>query len=179
MIPIGVFTLGNSTDAFLILRAHQLGVSVALIPLLWVVLHVVKGVSSTPGGALSDRVGRKPLIVSGWLLYAIVYAGFALASTTWHAWALFAVYGVVFGLSEGTEKALVADLVPAAVRGRAFGWYAATIGVAALPASVIFGAVWDRYGASTAFAMGAALGVVAALLLLLLVPAQLETQRAA
>ena len=179
MIPIGVFTLGNSTDAFLILRAHQLGVSVALIPLLWVVLHVVKGVSSTPGGALSDRVGRKPLIVSGWLLYAIVYAGFALASTTWHAWALFAVYGVVFGLSEGTEKALVADLVPAAVRGRAFGWYAATIGVAALPASVIFGAVWDRFGAPTSFAMGAVLGVAAALLLLLLVPAQLETQRAA
>lgn len=171
MIPICLFTLGNSTDAFLILRAHQLGVSVALIPLLWVVLHIVKGLSSTPGGALSDRVGRKPLIVSGWLLFALVYAGFALARTTWHAWALFAVYGVVFGLSEGTEKALVADLVPAAVRGRAFGWYAATIGVAALPASVIFGAVWDRFGAATSFAIGAALGAAAALLLLLLVPA--------
>ncbi len=165
MLPIAIFTLGNSTDAFLILRANQLGVSVTLIPLLWVVLHVVKSAASTPGGALSDRVGRKPLIIGGWLLYAMVYAGFAFANAPWHAWALFAVYGVVFGLSEGTEKALIADLVPAAVRGRAFGWYHATIGLAALPASVVFGAIWDRYGASTAFTMGAGLAVLASLAL--------------
>jgi len=142
-----------------------LGVSVTLIPLLWVVLHVVKSAASTPGGALSDRVGRKPLIIGGWLLYAMVYAGFAFANAPWHAWALFAVYGVVFGLSEGTEKALIADLVPASVRGRAFGWYHATIGLAALPASVVFGAIWDRYGASTAFTMGAGLAVLASLAL--------------
>ncbi|MEQ1690005.1 MAG: MFS transporter [Gemmatimonas sp.] len=166
MIPIALFTLGNSTDAFLILRANQLGVSLALIPLLWVLLHIVKSLSSTPGGALSDRVGRTPLIVGGWIVYALVYAGFAGATTTWHIWALFALYGIVFGLSEGTEKALIADLVPSAIRGRAFGWYHAVIGVAALPASVVFGAVWDRYGASTAFLMGAALALTAALLLL-------------
>jgi MFS family permease len=168
MMAIAIFTLGNSTDAFLILRANQLGVPIALIPLLWVALHVVKSASSTPGGALSDRVGRAPLIIGGWLLYALVYAGFAMANAPWHAWALFATYGVVFGLSEGTEKALVADLVPAVARGRAFGWYQATVGLTALPASVMFGIVWDRYGASAAFSMGAALALLASLLLALL-----------
>lgn len=165
MLPIAIFTLGNSTDAFLILRANQLGVSVTLIPLLWVVLHLVKSAASTPGGALSDRFGRKPLIIGGWLLYAVVYAGFAYAHAPWHAWALFAIYGVVFGLSEGTEKALIADLVPASVRGRAFGWYHATVGLAALPASVVFGALWDRYGASIAFATGAGLAMLASVAL--------------
>jgi len=168
MIPIALFTLGNSTDAFLILRANQLGVSMALIPLLWVALHLVKSASSTPGGTLSDRIGRTPLMLGGWVLYALVYAGFAFASATWHAWALFAVYGIVFGLTEGTEKALVADLVPAAIRGRAFGWYHATIGVAALPASLAFGIVWDRWGAPSAFLMGAGLAVVASALLVLM-----------
>ena len=172
MIPIAIFTLGNSTDAFLILRANQLGVSLALIPLIWVVLHVVKSASSTPGGALSDRIGRKPLIIAGWLLYSLVYAGFGLATAPWHAWVLFAVYGLVFGLSEGTEKALIADLVPAPVRGRAFGWYHATIGVAALPASMVFGALWDRAGASTAFAMGTILAVVASILMVFAIPSK-------
>ena len=169
MVPILVFTLGNSTDAFLLLRASQLGVPTALIPLLWVLLHLVKSASSTPAGALSDRVGRRPLIVAGWLLYAAVYGGFSLATDPWHAWALFGVYGVVFGLSEGTEKALVADLVPARRRGTAFGWYQATVGVAALPASIVFGAVWDRHGSPAAFAMGAALAVAAALIMSLVV----------
>ncbi|MCZ8203241.1 MAG: MFS transporter [Gemmatimonas sp.] len=160
--PIVLFTLGNSTDAFLLLRASQLGVSTALIPLLWVVLHLVKSAASTPGGALSDRIGRRPLLVAGWMLYAAVYAGFALATAEWHAWALFATYGVVFGLTEGTEKALVADLVPAAQRGTAFGWYHGVVGVAALPASVLFGAVWDGWSASTAFGMGATVALAAA-----------------
>lgn len=160
--PMVLFTLGNSTDAFLLLRASQLGVATSLIPLLWVAMHLVKSASSTPGGALSDRIGRRPLIVAGWALYAAVYAGFALAEAPWHAWALFAVYGAVFGLSEGAEKALVADLVQPAQRGTAFGWYHGVLGLAALPASVVFGAVWDAYGSATAFGMGAALALVAA-----------------
>ena len=162
-----LFTLGNSTDALLILRANELGVSVALIPVLWAVLHVVKAASSTPGGILSDRLGRRPLIISGWLVYAAVYLGFAYASATWHAWGLFIVYGLYFGLTEGVEKALVADLVPAAVRGAAFGWYNLTIGLAAFPASLIFGGLWQTYGATTAFLVGASLAVVAALGLVL------------
>jgi MFS family permease len=161
LAPMVLFTLGNSTDAFLLLRASQLGVPTALIPLLWVVLHLVKSASSTPGGALSDRLGRRPLIVTGWALYAAVYAGFALAETQWQAWVLFAVYGAVFGLTEGSEKALVADLVPATQRGTAFGWYHALLGVAALPASIVFGAVWDRWSSGTAFLMGATLALMA------------------
>ena len=157
-----LFTLGNSTDAFLILRATQLGVPVVLIPILWAMLHVVKSASSAPGGALSDRLGRKPLIVTGWLLYAAVYFAFGAATAPWHAWALFALYGVFFGLTEGTEKALVSDLVPAARRGAAFGWYNLAIGLGALPASLLFGAVWDRAGAPTAFGMGAGFALLAA-----------------
>ena len=157
-----LFTLGNSTDAFLLLRAAQLGVPVALAPILWAALHVVKSASGTPGGALSDRVGRRPMLVAGWLLYAAVYVGFARASTPWHAWALFLVYGIYFGLTEGTERALVADLVPAARRGTAFGWYNLAIAVGAFPASVIFGAIWDRRGAPAAFSFGAAMATLAA-----------------
>ena len=157
-----LFTLGNSTDALLILRATDLGVSVALIPVLWAVLHVVKALSSTPGGVLSDRLGRRPLIIGGWMVYAAVYLGFAFASATWHAWALFIVYGLYFGMTEGVEKALVADLVSSNVRGAAFGWYNLTIGLAALPASLIFGGLWQAYGAATAFVVGASLALVAA-----------------
>jgi MFS family permease len=157
-----VFTLGNSTDAFLLLRANELGVPVALAPILWATLHVVKSATSTPGGALSDRIGRRPTLVMGWLLYAAVYLGFALADSAWHAWALFGVYGVFFGLTEGSERALVADLVALERRGTAFGWYNLAIGLGALPASLLFGLVWDRAGSGAAFTMGAALALVAA-----------------
>jgi MFS family permease len=157
-----LFTLGNSTDALLILRANELGVSAAIVPILWAVLHVVKSTSSTPGGILSDRIGRRPLIIGGWLIYAAVYLGFANASEAWHAWALFIVYGLYFGMTEGVEKALVADMVPARVRGAAFGWYNLTIGLAALPASLIFGGLWQAYGAPVAFLTGAGLALAAA-----------------
>lgn len=167
-----VFTLGNSTDAFLLLRARDLGIDAALIPILWAVLHVVKALSSTPAGALSDRIGRKPLLVAGWLLYAGVYLALAFAETAWHAWALFAVYGVYFGLTEGVEKALVADLVPADVRGTAFGWYNLAIGVGALPASLIFGLIWDGAGAPVAFGFGAAMALVAAIGISFVAPAR-------
>lgn len=159
-----VFTLGNSTDAFLLLRAAHLGVAPSLIPVLWAVLHVVKSAASTPGGALSDRVGRKPLIVGGWLLYALVYVGFAVATRAWHAWALFAVYGVFFGMTEGAEKALVSDIVGVGARGRAFGWYNLAVGIGAFPASLLFGLLWDRGGPEAAFMAGAALALVASVL---------------
>jgi MFS family permease len=160
---IFVFTLGNSTDAFLLLRASQLGVPVALAPILWAALHVVKSASSTPGGALSDRIGRRPTLIMGWVLYAAVYLGFARASVAWQAWALFAVYGVFFGLTEGSERALIADLVALERRGTAFGWYNLAIGLGALPASLLFGYVWDHAGPGTAFTMGASLALAAAI----------------
>jgi MFS family permease len=158
-----IFTLGNSTDAFLLLRAADLGVDAALIPILWAMLHVVKSLSSTPGGALSDRLGRKPLLIAGWLVYAAVYFLLGRAGAEWQAWALFAVYGIYFGLTEGVEKALVADLVPADRRGAAFGWYNLALGLGALPASLIFGAIWDRWGAAAAFTFGAGMALVAAI----------------
>lgn len=164
---IMLFTLGNSTDAFLLLRAAQLGVPVALAPILWAMLHVVKSTTSTPGGALSDRVGRKPAVIAGWAIYAAVYLLFGRATQAWQAWALFAVYGLYFGLTEGTEKAMVADIVPAGRRGVAFGWYNLAIGIGALPASVVFGVLWDRYGSATAFTFGAVVAGLAAIGLLL------------
>jgi MFS family permease len=166
-----LFTLGNSTDAFLILRANQLGVSVALVPILWAALHLVKSAASIPGGALSDRFGRKPLILAGWAVYAAVYFAFGRATETWHAWALFLAYGTFFGLTEGTERAMVADLVGQRRRGTAFGWYNLAIGIGALPASLVFGFVWDRRGPSAAFDLGAALAVAAAVVLLAVRPA--------
>ena len=160
-----LFTLGNSTDAFLLLRAQALGVPVALLPVIWVALHLVKMAFSLPGGMLSDRLGRKKIIVAGWAVYALVYGGFAAADKNWHAWALFATYGVYFGLTEGVEKALVADLAPARLRGSAFGLYHLAVGFGALPASLLFGLVWERFGAAYAFTMGAGLALLSSLLL--------------
>jgi MFS family permease len=160
-----LFTLGNASDAFLLLRAHDVGVPTAAIPLLWGALHVSKSAFSVWGGRWSDRVGARTAIVAGWLVYAAVYAGFAFVDAAWQVWALFLVYGLFFGLTEGPEKALVARLAPAGLRGSAFGAYHAAIGLAALPASLLFGIVWQAFGAEWAFAMGAALALAAALLL--------------
>jgi MFS family permease len=162
LIVLLIFSLGNSTDAFLLLRAQLLGVRVALLPILWMVLHVVKSATSVPCGSLSDRLGRRRVILLGWFVYAAVYLGFAAASGTLQAWLLFAAYGLFFGLTEGTEKALIADLIPADERGMAFGFYHLTVGVAALPASLLFGVVWDWRGPAAAFTMGAALAALAA-----------------
>jgi MFS family permease len=166
-----LFTLGNASDAFLLLRASELGVAAALVPLLWGVLHVSKVVWSVVGGRLSDRVGPRLTIAAGWLVYAAVYAAFALAGAEWHAWALFGVYGLFFGLTEAPEKALVAALAPAGARGSAFGAYHFAIGLAALPASILFGALWQWVSPEAAFLTGAGLALAAAALLPLAVPA--------
>ncbi len=170
LVVVLLFTLGNSTDAFLLLRASQLGVPVALAPILWALLNFVKSATGTYGGQLSDTIGRKPLIVGGWLLYAAVYFAFAWADTPWQAWALFAVYGIFYGMTEGTEKALVADIVPRIRRGAAFGWYNLAIGLGALPASLIFGWIWDRSGSPSAFVFGATLALAAAILMVFVAP---------
>ena len=161
-----VFTLGNATDAFLLLRAAELGVAQSVIPLLWAALHVSKAIFSIAGGKLSDRFGARRSIVAGWLIYALVYAGFAVASSPWHVWGLFVVYGLFYGLTEAPEKALVAILAPAESRGAAFGAYHFVIGVAALPASIIFGVLWQHFGSVTALMTGAGIAVAATLLLL-------------
>ena len=169
LILVAIFTLSNSSDAFLLLRAQSAGVSIAAIPLLWAGLHVSKVVSSLFGGDLSDRLGRRRLIVSGWTLYAAVYAGFAFVSKPVSVWILFLIYGIYFGLAEGAEKALVADLVRPAQRGTAYGLYNLAFGITVLPASLLMGTLWYWRGPQTAFLISAILGATAAVLLLLLV----------
>jgi len=163
-----VFSLGNSADAFLLLRLSDTLGSVTFIPVLWAGLHVVKASLSTWGGTLSDRLGRKRVIVIGWAIYAVVYLGFATArdASTLIAW--FLVYGVYFALTEGAEKALVADLTPADRHGAAFGFYNAALGVGALGASVAFGVLYERFDAATAFGTGSVLAAAAALMLMLI-----------
>lgn len=166
LIVVALFTLSNSTDAFLLLRAEQAGIQPAVLPLLWMALHLSKVFSSLIFGDLSDRVGRKTLIFAGWILYALVYAGFAFVGSAWQAWALFVIYGVYFGLTEGAEKALVADLVPKTKRGTAYGFYNLAFSITVLPASVIFGALYNYFGAGAAFLTSAAISICAAVLLL-------------
>ncbi len=171
---LALFTLGNSTDFFLLLRAQDAGISAASAPLLWALLAAVKSLLSTPLSGMSDRLGRKKVIFAGWAVYAASYFGFAAASAPWHIWALLCAYGIYYGLVEGTEKALVADLAPVSLRGRAFGIYNFTVGVVVLPASLLFGLVWDNLGHSTAFLAGASLAGAAAAALAF-VPTRTET----
>ena len=164
-----LFTLGNSADAFLLLRLTDIGVGAAAIPLLWAMLHVVKALMSVWGGIRSDVVGRRAVIGAGWIVYALVYAGFATSTAPRTLIAWFLSYGLYFGLTEGAEKALIADLAPPGLRGSAFGLYNAALGVGALLASVGFGLVWKFAGAAAAFGMGAALSLLATLLLFALI----------
>ena len=164
MLALVLFTLGNSSDMFLLVRSQQLGVPVEMLPLLWCAFHVVKSAVNLIAGRVTDAIGPRPLIFVGWLLYGLVYLAFALATAAWHAWALFLAYGVVYALTEPAEKTLVAGLVGAERKGLAFGWFNFAIGVAALPSSVIFGYLYDVFGPLAAFGWGAALAVVAALL---------------
>ena len=169
LVVLALFTLSNSSDSFLILRATESGVSVVMVPLLWAAHHGSKVFSSLLGGDLSDRLGRKRLIVSGWILYAAVYAGFAFATQTISIWILFLIYGIYFGLSEGAEKALVADLVQPEQRGTAYGLYNLAFGVTVFPASLLMGMIWDWKGPAVAFLVSAVMGATAAVLLLVLV----------
>jgi MFS family permease len=166
LLVIAVFTLSNSTDAFLLLRAEKSGIAPPLLPLLWMVLHISKVLFSLIGGDLSDRIGRKTMILSGWLVYALVYAGFAFVDSAWQAWVLFIIYGVYFGLTEGVEKALVADLVSPEKRGTAYGFYNLAFSITVLPASILFGLFWSYFGATPAFLISAAISLCAAVLLL-------------
>jgi MFS family permease len=160
-----LFSLGNSTDAFLLLRLSEIGLGAAWIPIAWAALHVVKATVSPIGGHLSDRLSRRGIIATGWLMYAAVYGGFAMASSKSALVMLFLVYGVYYGLTEGVEKAVVADFAPVEARGTAFGAYHAVIGIGALAASLLFGLIWKLAGAPAAFAVGAALALVSAALL--------------
>jgi len=167
LLIVTLFTLGNSSDAFLLLRAQEVGVAVTHLPLLWMFFHLVKAATGMPGGILSDLRGRRGTIISGWLVYALAYLGFGAAIHPWQIWALFAFYGLYFGLTEGVERALIADLVPAERRASAFGLYHFCIGIAALPSSLLMGYLYQHFGAGLAFTVGAILAALSALLLLI------------
>jgi MFS family permease len=158
-----LFSLGNSSDAFLLLRARDLGVPIASLPLLWTVFHVTKLVSSYGGGTWSDRIARPKLIVFGWTIYAATYLAFGVASQPWHVWALFIVYGTYYGLTEPAEKALVKDLAPTDLRGRAYGFYNFIVGIAAVPAGLLTGWLWQAWSPRVAFGAGAAIAAVSSL----------------
>lgn len=165
LVAVVLFTLGNSSDAFLLLRAHDAGLPLGAAPLLWAMHHVVKSAASAPGGVLADRFGRRRALGLAWLGYAAIYAGFAATASALGIVVLFIVYGLHFALAGGAQKALVAELAPPSARGRAFGLYHAAVGIGALPASALFGLVYQRLGAPSAFLMGALLALAAALVL--------------
>ncbi|MCB9418831.1 MAG: MFS transporter [Ardenticatenaceae bacterium] len=171
LFVVALFTLGNSADAFLVLRAQERGLSVLSVMALLVAFNVIYAVISGPASALSDKIGRRRLLVSGWMLYALLYAGFALAQTGWQIGLLFAAYGVYYGLTEGSAKAFVADLVQPEQRGTAYGFYNAAVGVMALPASLLAGLLWQGtgrwtgFGPSAPFVFGAVLALAAVSLL--------------
>ncbi|MBE3089790.1 MAG: MFS transporter [Actinobacteria bacterium] len=163
-----IFALGNSTDAFLLLRASDLGIKTAAIPLLWAVHHISKAIFSTLGGHISDKLGRKTMIICGWVVYFLTYFGFAFANVPYMIWVLFVFYGLFFGFTEGVEKAFVCDMVPKDNLGTAYGFYNLAIGLSALPASLIFGFVWKVFSFKAAFIMGACIAAVALIMLLFL-----------
>ena len=173
MLIVGLFDLGNSSDAFLVLRAQERSVSVLGIMGMLALFNLVYTLVSTPAGKLSDKLNRRTLIIGGWLVYALVYLGFGLAQAQWHVWALYILYGLYYGMAYGTAKAMVADLVPENMRGTAYGTYNAILGIIDLPASLIAGLLWQGagrwagFGPSAPFLFGASLALLAAVLMFL------------
>jgi MFS family permease len=156
-----LFTLGNSSDAFLMLRAQTVGFSTVEIFLVVAAFSLVVALTSTKGGTLSDTFGRRGLVIVAWLIYAVIYLGFAFASARWHIWILYAGYGLYYGAFLGASSALVAELVPPHIRGTAYGIFNAALGVTAFPASLLAGFLWEWYGSSAPFLFGAALALLA------------------
>lgn len=161
LVVVALFTIGNSTDAYLLLRLTEAAGGVEMVPLMWAGLHVVKASASFVAPGWSDRIGRRRVIGLGWMVYALVYLGFAVSSSLSALLGWFLLYGLYFGCAEGTEKALVADLAPPSVRGTAFGIYTAVQGLGVLVASLLFGLLWTLGGPRVAFLMGSALAIVA------------------
>jgi MFS family permease len=165
LIALLVFTLGNSSDLFLLERARELHVAEPLLPILWFVFHIAKSAGNIIGGHTVDRLGAKPLLIVGWLWYAAIYVGFALASAAWHVWALFVLYSLYYALTEPSEKTLVVQLAGRERTGLAYGWYNLLMGIAALPASYLFGVLYREAGPLVAFGFGASLSAAAVVIL--------------
>ena len=165
LLALVVFTLGNSSDAFLLVRASELGVPTVLLPVLWCGFHVFKSGGNMLAGRAVDVIGPRRMILIGWFVYAVIYVAFGLASAAWEVWVLFCGYAAFYALTEPAEKTLVANLVGKEFRGLAYGWFNCAIGIATLPASLVFGALYARFGALSAFGLGAALSLLASCIL--------------
>ncbi len=176
LVIVSIFTLGNSANSFLVLRAQNLGISVTGILIMLAAYNLVITLVATPAGSLSDRIGRRRLIIGGWLVYAAIYFGFALAQTAWQVWLLYIAYGLYFGLAFGTANAMVADLVSENMRGTAYGTYHAVIGLLAFPSSLIAGilwqgvGIWSGFGPSAPFFFGGIMALIAAILMVIWMP---------
>lgn len=164
ILVIAVFSIGNSSDAFLILRAENIGVSKELIPIIYLVFNLVYSLSSTPMGILADKIGMRKMILLGFLFYAGIYAGLAFAANQFHIWGLFILYGLFKGMSEGAQRAYLASIAPPERKATAFGIYHTAVGLALLPASIIAGALWDKIGPEATFLYGTATGLTAFIL---------------
>lgn len=184
LVIVSIFTLGNSSDAFLVLRAQNLGITVTGILIMLAMFNLIYSLISTPAGSLSDRIGRRRLIIGGWMVYAVIYLGFAFAQAAWQVWALYVAYGLYYGMAYGSANAMVADLAPEHLRGTAYGTYNAVIGILAFPASFIAGLLWQGTGAwggfgpSAPFFFGGTLALVAAFLMAFWMPKP-QTENAA
>ncbi len=159
------FSLGNSSDTFLILRAQNVGVSLLAIPLVYALFNFIYASASIPLGSLSDKIGREKVILLGWLAYAVAYFGFGLASSSLAIWLLFAFYGIYYATTEGVVKAFIADLIEPQHRGKAYGLYNALVGLVTLPASVIAGFLWDKLTPAAPFYFGSLIALIASVLL--------------
>lgn len=169
IIILGIFTLGNSTDVFLILKAKEAGVKLSLIPLLWLLLNFVKSITSIPAGEISDKIGRKNVILTAWIVYSLSYFGFAFFNNIFEIFLIFGIYGIYHGLSEGTERAFIADMVGEEKRGLAYGLYYFISGVSLFPASLIMGIIWDASSSTFAFLFCTIISMISMLLLLIFV----------
>ena len=184
LVIVGIFDLGNSSDAFLVLRAQERGMSALNILIMLAAFNLIYTLISTPAGALSDKLGRRRLIIGGWIVYALIYLGFALAQSAVQIWLLYAAYGLYYGMAYGTAKAMVADLVPADLRGTAFGTYNAILGILDFPASVIAGLLWSGagtwkgFGPSAPFFFGAGMALLAVVLFIFWKPKPLQVEQA-
>jgi len=183
LVIIGIFDLGNSSDAFLVLRAQERGLNILGILGMLATFNLVYALVSTPGGSLSDRIGRRKVLIGGWLAYSLIYFGFGFANSGWQIWVLYAIYGVYYGLAYGTGKALVADLVPQDMRGIAYGTYAAVLGILNFPASFLAGVLWqgigpfEGFGPAGPFIFGGVLALIAAVWMFFWRPPELVGER--
>jgi len=178
LIATTVFELANSSNAFLLLRVKDLGLSLELIPIIYLFSNIFKTISSMPGGILSDKLGRRNVLVVGWIVYGISYFGFAFITSVTQAWVIFGIYGLFSGMTEGVKKAFVADLVPKEVRGSAYGIHSFLVSFPQLPASLLLGILWQKFNATVAFSVGASFAILGGFLLLIFIPAKTREDEA-